>query len=50
MWIWRAGSSVSEEYGMPTLYANEKRWWHSRKYTDLWDVDALAQELQGVKT
>ena len=42
MWIWRAGSSVSEEYGMPTVY-NDKRWCHSRAYMDLWDVDALVQ-------
>ena len=42
MWIWRAGSSVSEEYGMLTVY-NEKRWCHSRTYMDLWDVDALVQ-------
>ena len=40
MWIWRAGSSVSEEYGMPTVY-NDKRWCHSRTYMGLWDVNAL---------
>ena len=40
--MWRAGSSVSEEYGMLTVH-NEKRWCHSRTYMDLWDVDALVQ-------
>ena len=33
MWIWWAGNSVSEEYGMPTLYANEKRGWHSHTHS-----------------
>ena len=32
MWIWWTGSSVSEEYGMPTVY-NEKRGWHSRTHS-----------------